>query len=56
MASKWYCFSSVLEEDIKAVKNAVVQLDRCKNSGTINTGVSIIFSSIENEVITEGKT
>lgn len=44
---------SVLEEDIKAVKNAVVQLRRCKNPGRDHQ-VSIISSSVEYEVITGG--
>lgn len=44
---------SVLEEDIKAVKNAVVQLGRCKNPGRDHQ-VSIISSSVEHEVITGG--
>lgn len=44
---------SVLEEDIKAVKNAVVQFSGHKNPGRVNL-VRIILSRIENEVITGG--
>lgn len=45
MASKWYC-SFCSEEDIKAVKNSVVQFGGCENPGRI---------SIEDEVILAGE-